>query len=186
MTQITSIATTTVAPSQTWTNFNGVNSSSSKSINGLKLSLSLDSTTYKPGQDVLITIDEYNTLKIENNVPQSEEWAFDFLTLGGCGTMGSFFGIAVFQGSLTYDDISKGVPLLFWNYSLAIPCPTEIPPPKSAAFKPLSHAFWEMHLNGYWKGRPMATFTNFTPGVYTIIAGDEWGATVVCHFTVTP
>jgi hypothetical protein len=26
---------------------------------------------------------------------------------------------------------------------------------------------------------------NFVTGVYTVVAGDEWGALVVLHFTVT-
>jgi hypothetical protein len=111
----------------------------------------LDSTTYKPGQDVIITIDEYNTLTIENNVPLSKEWAFDFLTLGGCGTNGRVFGIAVFQGSYTSDDISKGTPLPFWNYSFTTPCPTITTPPNGYSIKLLSRDFLEMHLNGYRK-----------------------------------
>jgi hypothetical protein len=41
--------------SLTTIDFNGVNSVSSKSANGLSLSLSLDSTTYQPGQQVAMT-----------------------------------------------------------------------------------------------------------------------------------
>ena len=26
---------------------------------------------------------------------------------------------------------------------------------------------------------------NFNPGVYTVVAGDEWGALVVAHFTIS-
>jgi hypothetical protein len=39
---------------------------------------------------------------------------------------------------------------------------------------------------GYWTGAaPNATQQNFEPGVYTVVAGDEWGALVVVHFTVS-
>jgi len=179
-----STTTTGVAPIKTWTDFNGVNSSSSKSVNGLNLSLSLDSTTYKPGQDVLIIIDEYNPLTTDIKVPAQNYWAYN-LTLGGCGTMGWFCGIGVLQGSYTAENISKGTQLPFWNYSYTTPCPTTTTQPNGYDFKPSSHNFWEMHLNGYWKGIPMASFVNFSPGVYTIVAGDEWGTSVFVHFTVT-
>ena len=35
---------------------------------------------------------------------------------------------------------------------------------------------------GYWNG---STITDFEQGVYTVVAGDEWGALVVLHFTVS-
>jgi hypothetical protein len=39
---------------------------------------------------------------------------------------------------------------------------------------------------GYWTGAaPNAIQQNFDPGVYTVIAGDEWGALVFVHFTVS-
>jgi hypothetical protein len=33
-------------------------------------------------------------------------------------------------------------------------------------------------------GTSSAALTNFVPCVYTVVAGDEWGAVVVVHFTV--
>ena len=184
-TSLTTSTTTIVAPQQTWTDYNGVNSSSSKSVNNLNLTLSLNSTTYKLGQDVLITIDEYNPLTTDINVPMQNNWAYNFLTLGVCGTMGRVFGIAVFQGSYTAENISRGTPLPFWNYSITPPCPTITTPPNGYDYKPLSHDFLEMSLKGYWKGSPMASSVNFSPGVYTIVAGDEWGTSVFVHFEVT-
>jgi hypothetical protein len=38
---------------------------------------------------------------------------------------------------------------------------------------------------GYWTGSPTAGLTNFASGIYTVAAGDEWGAMVILHFTVT-
>jgi hypothetical protein len=42
----------------------------------------------------------------------------------------------------------------------------------------------QIHPTGYWIGSPGA-LTSFFPGVYTVVAGDEWGAIVVLHFTVS-
>ena len=81
----TTITTTSVA-SQTLTDFNNVNSASSKSIDGLILSLSLDSQTYKPGQTIGMVIDEHNPLSTIVDVPVSDKWVYDYLTMGGCGT----------------------------------------------------------------------------------------------------
>jgi hypothetical protein len=48
------------------------------------------------------------------------------------------------------------------------------------------NAEFEPAPTGYWASNNVgATFTNFEPGVYTVIAGDEWGALVVVHFTVS-
>jgi len=39
---------------------------------------------------------------------------------------------------------------------------------------------------GFWTGsRPDATLNIFTPGIYTVVGGDEWGALVILHFTIS-
>jgi len=43
----------------------------------------------------------------------------------------------------------------------------------------------EVQINGYWMAGQNLNEDNFAPGVYTVVAGDEWGALVVLHFTVT-
>jgi hypothetical protein len=105
------------------------NSASVNSISGLSLSLSLDAANYKPGQDVYITIEEHNTLNTDTIVPASNNWALNYLAMGGCGTNGDFVGIALFQGYYTTSDKSFGEPLLFWNYNITTPCPTTTTPP---------------------------------------------------------
>jgi len=178
----------------TTNDFNNVNSASSKSINGLSLSLSLDAKTYQPGEKVRIAIDERNTLSTENNVLASDKWSYGHLTLGACGTNGAAYGIAVLQGYHTSDDILKVTSLSLYDYSAAVPC---VPPIQITHydFKPLSdiytsqystaEAFAEIDITGYWTGSPTATLTNFDPGVYTVAGGDEWGGLVVVHFTVS-
>jgi hypothetical protein len=177
--------TTATSTFSTTTTSATINSASVNSISGLSLSLSLDSITYKPGQDVYITVEEYNTLNTDTIVPASNNWALDYLEMGGCGTNGGFVGIALFQGYYTADDKSLGEPLLFWNYNITTPCPTTITPPNGFDFTPLDQKYAELDLKGYWTGNsPSAAFTNFEPGIYTVVAGDEWGALVFVHFTV--
>ena len=43
----------------------------------------------------------------------------------------------------------------------------------------------EVQSMGYWVASPNETLTNFDPGVYTVVGGDEWGSLVVVHFTVS-
>jgi hypothetical protein len=42
----------------------------------------------------------------------------------------------------------------------------------------------ETSISGFWAGNPRATEQNFAPGIYTLLAGDEWGNLVLTHFTV--
>ena len=44
----------------------------------------------------------------------------------------------------------------------------------------------EVDVYEHWAGvRPEAVWHYLEPGVYTVVAGDEWGALVVVHFRVT-
>jgi hypothetical protein len=43
----------------------------------------------------------------------------------------------------------------------------------------------EVQTNGYWMASQNLNEYNFTPGVYTVVGGDEWGSLVVLHFTVS-
>ena len=103
VTTVTSSAQTTSTPQNTLvtTSFGAVNSASSESVDGLSLSLSLDSTTYQPGQAVTIVIDETNTLSKTNNVSAADKWPFPGLSVGPCGTLNYPFGVAIFQGNYT-------------------------------------------------------------------------------------
>jgi hypothetical protein len=59
-------------------------------------------------------------------------------------------------------------------------------PESDAAFTLEMKTEFEPAPTGYWTSNaPNATLTNFQPGVYTVVAGDEWGALVVVHFTVS-
>jgi hypothetical protein len=185
-------------------NVNTGNSASSKSVSGLELSLSLDSKTYQSGQQVGIDIDEKNTLSKTNTITSSAKWTISGLGVDPCGPLNYPFGIAVFQGNYTAANISSASPLQIFEPGI-YHCPMILTDISSYVFQPLSdsaavfqmsestavftagmNAEFEPAPTGYWASNNVgATFTNFEPGVYTVVAGDEWGAVVVVHFTVT-
>ena len=189
-------------PSQTMLT-DSVNAAAFKSANGLELSLSLDATTYKLYQDVSIVIDEKNTLSKTNRVLASSKRPLKGLTLGPC-TQGSPFGVAVFSGYYSPADILKGTPLALFDPDQFYHCPAfswaegivyefkpssdiadifhdSVPPSNGTDTQILK----ELQLSHYWTGSYPAIIHSFEPGIYTIIAGDEWGAMVVLHFMVT-
>jgi Putative Ig domain len=186
------------------TPFNNGNSASAKSVNGLELFLSLDSKTYQSGQQVGIYIDETNTLSKTNTITSSANWPVSGLGVGPCGVLNYPFGIAIFQGSYTAANISSGTPLQIYEPAI-YHCPMTLADISSYVFQPLSHnaavfqmsestaVFNDMEMNtefepaptGHWASNEAgSTFTNFEAGVYTIVAGDEWGNLVILHFTV--
>jgi hypothetical protein len=204
----TTTATTTRAtlPTSTPTDFNNVNSVSSQPANGLSLSLSLDAKTYRPGQEISIVLDEKNTLSVPNNVLASDNWSYANLEIGPCdngpGGFGYPYGIAIFQGNYTSLELSNATPLALYDYSLPPPCPGPMPS-TAFDFKPLSDVATiisgsssfpdsivgmntQLAATGYWTGvSPDVSKHSFALGVYTVVGGDEWGALVVLHFTVS-
>jgi hypothetical protein len=189
-------STTTTA-----TEFNNVNSASIKSGNGLSLSVSLDAKTYQSGYAITIIITEYNTLSKTNKRPIADKWPIKGLSDGICGTDNFPFGIAIFQGNYTADNISTATPLILDNPNIIVPdCMPSVFNFTAYDFKPSSDIAFlnapygsttfemsrEVTAGVYWEGnRPDAVQQFFAPGVYTVVAGDEWGNLVVLHFTVT-
>ena len=200
---LTSCMSITHSSSQT-TLTGSVNAAISKSAYGLSLTLSLDSTTYQLYQDVLIVIDERNTLLKTNNIPVSNKWLSNELELGPRDK--SFpFGIAVFQGYYTSSDFSTTTPLNYYDPNGMHNWPLEVFP-NAYSFQPLSNIAniivdsdpnlsiknqlmsSVITLTGYWikndSNDVYYQFNSFSPGVYTVVVGDEWGALVVLHFTI--
>ena len=198
-------STTTSITSTTATTSTNSNSASSNSISGLSLSLSLDGTTYHPGQEISIVLDEKNTLSVPNNVPVSDNWSYSNLGLSPCDLGPGFgypFGIVIFQGDYTSSNFSTATPLSLYDYSMPVPCPGPMPS-TAYDFEPLSDNATavsssasvpnstyaintELNETGYWTGvSPDVSKHGFAHGVYTVVGGDEWGALVVLHFTVS-
>jgi hypothetical protein len=196
--------TTTVITATETEDFNGVNSGSAKSANGLNLTLALDAKTYRQYQDVSIAVDEKNTLSKTNRISAADKWPLPGLTLGQC-SQGSPFGIAIFQGDYNSKNISTITPLVIFDPDSTYHCPAfawaggtvfDFAPQSDLAdvyygCQPPcdNHSniriYQELSLTHYWTGSRPATIHSFEPGVYTIVAGDEWGNLVILHFTVT-
>jgi hypothetical protein len=188
--------------STTTTKSDIVDSASSTSANGLKLSLSVDSTPNVQHQ-ISITLDEINILSEINNVPVSDNWQYKGLGVAPCDFT-SPYGIAVFRGDYTSSNFSTGTPLTLYDPHVTRLCPTNYPV-ISYSFQPSldwvhvienpansinnsQQMQYEITIDGYWPDDNYTSnsqLTNFAPGVYTVVGGDEWGALVVVHFTVS-
>ena len=183
-------------------------SSSVVSENGLSLTLSIDSTTYQPGQQLSITISEKNTLATKDSMEVASAWFVQGLNLGPC-VANYPFGISILQGYYDMTNVSSITPLNLYNPNIVYWCPTMYlcpaglsvtaydfqPSSDTAVIYPCENSIlpWSIQMigkvsyTGYWAGNPPAAiFTNFTPGIYTVVGGDEWGALVTLHFIVTP
>jgi hypothetical protein len=175
----------------------GINSASSKSINGLNLSLSTDKTTYQPGQYISIFIDEKNKISKTNKVRVSDTQLLNEFRLGPCNVFTGDFGIAVFRGNYTASDFPAATPLIVFDPNPIFHCPVipifypsfDFAPSSDIVNNSSLNSTFGMNstitVNGYWAGdRPNAILTYFDSGVYTIVGGDEWGNLVIVHFTV--
>ncbi len=176
-------------------------STTSESVNGLILSLSLNSTTFQPGQEISVVIDEQNTLAAVNNVSASNGWPLRGLSVGPCGTLNYPMGVAIFQGYYTSSNVSSATSLQLYQPGI-YHCPMILGGINAYVFQPssdIASVFGscdpnpcltdfkissEITVTGYWTNGQEATLSNFTPGVYTVVGGDEWGALAVLHFVV--
>jgi len=176
-------------------------SSTAISRYGLSLTISLNSTTYHPGEQISVNIEEKNILPTENEVRAANRWPFHGLTLTPCGTLYYPFGISILQGYYDSENVAGVTPLQLFDPNVVYTCPPILaavsydfqPWSDSAAiytgygFMPWSRNMsTEVTSEGFWTGSyPNATSSNFTPGMYTVVGGDEWGALVILHFTVS-
>jgi hypothetical protein len=169
------------------------------SRHGLSLTLSLNSTTYHPGDEVSVTINEMNILPVMNKIHAANEWSVEGLALSPCHTHYPF-GISILQGYYDAKGVAAIAPLQLFDPNAVHYCPAILvaiyytfqPWSDTAAIytgcgsEPYSiNMTAKVTASGFWTGsRPNATFSNFTPGIYTVVGGDEWGALVILHFTV--
>jgi hypothetical protein len=184
-------------------------SSTVVSKNGLSLTLSIDSTSYQPGQQISITIAEKNTLATKDSIEAANAWFVQGLNMGRPCVANNPFGISILQGNYDTTNVASITPLNLYDPNVVYWCPAGLSVVTAYDFQPSSdtaviYSYFVMtpdsslpprsvqmigkvSSTGYWAGnRPAATFINFTPGIYTVVGGDEWGALVILHFTVTP
>jgi len=168
---------------------------------GLSLTISLNSTTYHPGEQISVNVEEKNILPTQNEVRAADRWPVHGLTLTPCGRLYYPFGISILQGYYDSENVTGVTPLELFDPNVVYTCPA-IVAAVSYDFQPWSASAaiytsyelmpWSVNMTtrvtsqGFWTGSyPNATFSNFTPGIYTVVAGDEWGSLVVLHFTIS-
>jgi hypothetical protein len=192
-------------PFLTWQTYTSITldqySSTVISRYGLSLTLSLNSTTYHPGDQISVTIDERNILAVENNIHTANEWPVQgVIPINPCNLPPYPFRISILQGYYDAKSVASIPPLQLIEPAFRF-CPC-MPAIVSYDFPPWSdiavvHTIdeleppWSINMTakvaseGFWTGfPPNTTFSNFTPGIYTVVGGDEWGALVVLHFTI--
>jgi hypothetical protein len=181
----------------------GVNQASSTAANGLMLTLSLDSITYKHTQDVLVNVDVKNTLAQTNRVEALTGW--ESQGLGPCN-FGSPISLIVVKGNYSASNFTTTAPLVLYDPGAIFHCPafswaggatfdfypsSDVatvyyggnPPDANSADVQINK---NIDLNGYWAGNsPTAVLNSFAAGIYTVVAQDEWGNLAAVHFTVT-
>jgi hypothetical protein len=162
----------------------------------LQLRLSVDASSNPTAFH--ITVDEYNLLATANNVTMGRAWPETGLSLGSCGTEASPFGVALYRGSYTAENVSKAQPLQIYP---VVPCPMLIRYVTGYLFQPMSDlavvlpggpnaTATRMSANvtaaGEYSGayKAASSSTPLGPGTYTVAAGDEWGSLVLVHITV--
>lgn len=123
----------------------------------LELTLSISNSTAQPGQ-VAINASLFNTLTQANNVSGSQNWTLQGIT--GCRFPNSP-GIAIFSGYYVEDNMS------YYNSTYGTNFTTS---PPLQIYEPTSPGSYGLAY--------------FKPGVYTVLAEDEWGQELIAHFKV--
>lgn len=172
---------------------------------GLRLTLSMNSSTLSTGEPVEIEISEQNTLLLTNTVASGHDWPITGLSLGPCGTLNYPMGFAIFKGYHLQNDLpttdrldlyGPGVylcPLILFRINSYVFAPGSDLASINAGCSPNPCFTIPMKstgsFTGSWSGSipylSSSTFHSFSPGVYTVVGGDEWGDVLVLHFVVS-
>ena len=180
----------------------------------LKLNLNLSEGATNPGSaspDYAIDVNasEFNTLTTYNYISAVQSWPNANLSLGPCGTFEFPFVIVLYQGYYKNQNISSGTSLTIYTPNANT---TSAPRPEDCPAKPdvFSYDFapqsdnaivnltWagdntsttyslsdSVSIIGYWSGSSgTEAFHPLNAGVYTVLAGDEWGNTVLQYITI--
>ena len=163
---------------------------------GLVLNLSVNSSSFTQGKSLQVYISETNSLSSMNNVTASQNWVTTF-SLWRCSADYPF-GIVLLKGSYTLQNFTQGEKVSLQSPVQNYLC---VRPPFLTSyyhFLPKSDSAvvqvdmgnqtvtWPMgtsiSITGYWTVQ--GSFAPLPHGTYTLVAGDEWGALGLLHFTV--
>ncbi len=171
---------------------------------GIRLDLSVASTSIKAGDDITITIGEHNTRSVENQIATASNWNIRGLSLGPCNFHGPT-GLAIMRGYYTKDSAAAGLHLALWHPGI-YSCPAYVgvdsyifDPDSSLAtivtYQGPNTSFKlqtenRVHFSGSWTEgtQPFqedAILQPFSRGMYTLVGGDEWGEILVLNFAVS-
>ena len=177
------------------------NSAEAGSMDGLVLGGSVNASVYSLGQTVSLRIWELNPLGAVVNVSAASDWPAKGLTLGPCGSLSYPFGFKLLSGYYQASSPGLGSAQGLKLYpGGAYSCP--------ALFCIGSYSFQPESANAALGGfctpgpcfaEPMNTTAQFAgsyswasdvfaplaPGVYTVVLGDEWGASAALYFDVS-
>lgn len=179
------------------TDANSITQLSADNSSSLRLYFSTGSQVIHPGQAEEITISVNNTLPTQLYVKAENSGALPSLGLDPC--IPRPFGIEMFQGYYTEQNMTKGNPLLLFNPDALCPVFNST---LSYVFEPSSaHAVTytctdagqslcsysdemadHVSINGYWYQGQLYSFKS---GTYTIIGGDEWGHVAIEHLVIS-
>jgi len=168
---------------------------------GLVLGASLNSTDISPGQAVGLRIWEQNPASVPVNISAANNWSYQGLALGPCGSLDFPFGFKVLQGYYTASSPGLGSAQAVQLYAPGIyMCPAilsvgsyAIAPDSTNATiggfsSPEPRFSIALNETSQVRGEYMGSSTTESPlpsGTYTVVVGDEWGASMFLYFTVT-
>jgi hypothetical protein len=150
------------------------------------LSLNLNLSTNSNGW-VILTVYESNTLDRANNVSAAQSWPrntslFRWVQEPYEENVG-MAGYEILQGNYGLSNFTQGTALWLQPPPSLLGCCGEAQLPTSYAFQPLGEAnVLSGSFVGYFVGG--STYTPLYPGIYTVLAGDEWGDVAILHFIV--
>jgi hypothetical protein len=172
-------------------------SSTATSNSSLELRLELQLSTNSTGS-LTVRVNEVNMLDVSNNVTAANSWRYTPAIVNaysGCGGVAIYQSwtsifegpaiFAVFRGYYDVNNYTIGQPLTLYNTTyMATGCPGY--PVHNYIYAPMSARGISLTVRGYWtggqdRGGP-ATFNQFSPGTYTVVAMDTWGRVVLLHF----
>jgi hypothetical protein len=134
-------------------------------------------------------------LSTANDVTSAADWPLTGLLDGPCGTSIYPMGVELVRGT-NLSAASTNYLVLFSGPTMCPNQPSQIPGYVFKADSQLAQVagyYYGMNatirVGGYWtwdRANPSANpvFHPFEPGIYTVVAGDEWGDVVLLHFTV--
>ena len=179
------------------------------SIDNMELRLSLNTSSSPSGVSTSVFVDEYNPLAAANNVTAANDWfaLLNYLNGAPCGDDGPPISFAIAEGYYTSSNVTAAKFLDLVNPGVIYYCPLYLgyANPTWYLFQPtsdmaasygcnqkgcisgsmstgLTSSSWGA-VTGYWNQG--GTFTSFPRGVYTVLAEDEWGNSVLAYFTVS-